>query len=190
MYKELFGLVAAIITQPGKTWKALADKEEKGDEFLSRFVYPLIGMVAAAAFIGILFTEKKFDAELALKSSIKALISVFGGFYLASYLLNEAWKGLFKRKSDLKLCQRFAGYASAMPFALRIIMPFLSIPDFFFMRILMFYTVYIIWEGAPPYMRVGERLRMRFVVIASALIIFVPAAINLLLFMLMPGMRI
>ena len=56
MYKEIFKLVVAIISQPGKAWDILTRKEEKDDEFLSRFVYPLIGFVTVAAFLGVLFT--------------------------------------------------------------------------------------------------------------------------------------
>ena len=97
MYKEIFKLVIAIISQPGKAWDILTRKDEKDDEFLSRFVYPLIGFVTVAAFLGVLFTRKEFDVELALKSSIRTLVAAFGGFYLASYLLNELWQGLFKR---------------------------------------------------------------------------------------------
>ena len=99
----------------------LSRKEEKGDEFLSRFIYPLIGLVTVAAFLGVLFTRKEFDVELALKSSIKTLVASFGGFYLGAYLLNEAWQGLFKREKDMKLCQRFVGYSSSLMFALNVI---------------------------------------------------------------------
>ena len=35
MYKEIFKLVVAIISQPGKAWDILTRKEEKDDEFLS-----------------------------------------------------------------------------------------------------------------------------------------------------------
>lgn len=130
MYKEIFKLVVAIISQPGKAWDILTRKEEKDDEFLSRFVYPLIGFVTVAAFLGVLFTRKEFDVELALKSSIRTLVAAFGGFYLASYLLNEIWQGWFKREKDMKLCQRFVGYSSSLMFALNIVL--MLLPEFFF----------------------------------------------------------
>ena len=84
MYKEIFRWVIAIISQPAKAWVLLAKKGEKQEEFLSRFVYPLIGFVTVAAFLGVLFTRKEFDLELALKSSIRTLVSSFGGFYLGA----------------------------------------------------------------------------------------------------------
>ncbi|MDL2278470.1 hypothetical protein LJC57_07750, partial [Parabacteroides sp. OttesenSCG-928-G07] len=97
MYKEIFKWVILLMSQPGKAWEMLANKEEKEDDFLTRFVYPLIGLVVLAAFLGILFTRKEFDVQLALKASIRALIAAFGGFYLSAYLLNEIWHGVYKR---------------------------------------------------------------------------------------------
>ena len=117
MYKEIFRWVIAIISQPSKAWVLLAKKGEKQEEFLSRFVYPLIGFVTVAAFLGVLFTRKEFDLELALKSSIRTLVSSFGGFYLGAYLMNEIWQGIFKREKDLKLWLRFVGYSSSLMFA-------------------------------------------------------------------------
>ena len=87
MYKEIFRWVIAIISQPVKAWGVLAKKEVNHEEFLSRFVYPLIGFVSVAAFLGVLFTRKEFDLELALKSSIRTLVSSFGGFYLGAYIV-------------------------------------------------------------------------------------------------------
>lgn len=187
MYKEIFRWVIAIISQPGKAWEILTKKEEKGDEFLSRFVYPLIGLVTACAFLGVLFTRKEFDLELALKSSIKTLVSSFGGFYLGAYLLNEVWGSFFKRDKDMKLCQRFVGYSSSLMFALNIVL--MLLPEFFFLRIFILYTFYIIWEGAGPYMQVEEDMRLRFSGIATVIILLTPAVIEFILFMLMPGLR-
>ena len=83
MYKEIIKWVIAIISQPGKAWDMLSRKEEKGDEFLSRFIYPLIGLVTVAAFLGVLFTRKEFDVELALKRrsrrwSLRSEVSISG----------------------------------------------------------------------------------------------------------------
>ena len=88
MYKEIFRWVIAIISQPAKAWVLLAKKGEKQEEFLSRFVYPLIGFVTVAAFLGVLFTRKEFDLELALKSSIRD-IGVLVRWFLPRGLSDE-----------------------------------------------------------------------------------------------------
>ncbi len=188
MYKDIIKWVIAIVSQPRRAWDMLSKKEEQGDEFLSRFVYPLIGLVTAAAFLGILFTRKEFDIELALKASIKTLVASFGGFFLGAYLLSEIWQSWFKRERNLKLCQRFVGYSSSVMFALSIILALL--PEFFFLRIFVLYTFYIVWEGAEPYMKVEEPVRMKFTCVATGIILLTPTIIGFLLFMLMPGLRV
>jgi hypothetical protein len=190
MYKDLAKWVIAITTTPGKAWKELAQKEEKGDEFLTQFVFPLIGLVTLAAFTGILFTHREFSIELALKSSIKVLISYFGGFYLASYWLNELLESMFGKEKNLKHVQRFVGYSSAMMYVLNALLLLFPVSEFFFLRIFILYTAYIVWEGALPYMQIGKKQRIKFMVMAGALIIVLPVVIELLLFMLMPGMRV
>ena len=151
MYKEIFRWVIAIISQPAKAWVLLAKKGEKQEEFLSRFVYPLIGFVTVAAFLGVLFTRKEFDLELALK-----------------------------------LWLRFVGYSSSLMFALNIVL--MLLPEFFFLRIFILYTFYIVWEGAGPYMGVEEKIRLKFVGFTTAIILLTPAVIEILLSMLMPGL--
>lgn len=187
MYKEIIKLVILIISQPAKAWEMLSLKEDKEEDFLSRFIYPLIGMVTLAAFLGVLFTRKEFDVELALKSSIKTLVSSFGGFYLAAYLLNELWVSMFKRVKDMKRWQCFVGYSSSLVYALTIIL--MLLPEFFFLRIFILYTVYIVWEGAASYMGVEENVKLKFVGIVSAVILLAPIVIDFLLSMLMPGLR-
>jgi hypothetical protein len=190
MYQELIKRVIAIVSQPGKAWRELAEKEEKGDDFLTRFVYPLIGLITVAAFVGILFKQKEFNTEIALKTSVKALVSYFGGFFLAAYFLNELWQVMFGQEKDLKLCQRFTGYSSALMYSLAIILSLLPASDFFFLYAFLLYTIYIVWEGATPYMKVPDAARVKFTIVASVLIVALPFIIEYLLFMLMPGLRV
>lgn len=188
MYKEIIKWVIAIITQPTKAWEELAVKKEQDNDFLIRFVYPLIGFVTLTAFLGVLFTRKEFDVELALKMASKTLVSSFAGFYLAAYVMNDLWHGMFKREKDLKLWQRFVGYASSVMFALNVIL--MLFPEFFFLRIFVFYTGYVVWEGAGPYMEVEEKERLKFVGIATGVILLAPILIETILSMLMPGLRV
>lgn len=188
MFKDVFKCVIALISQPAKAWEVLSKEEtEDNEKFFANYIYPLIALVAIAAFLGILFTRKEFDVELALKSSVRALVSALGGFFLGAYILNELWGSVFKREKDNKLCQRFVGYASALSFALAIVLALL--PEFFFLKIFVLYTVYIIWEGAAPYMQIEDNERMKFVGISSAVVLLTPWVIEIVLGMLMPGLR-
>ena len=72
-------------------------------------------------------------------------------------------------------------------FALNIVL--MLLPEFFFLRIFILYTFYIVWEGAGPYMQVEENERLKFAGIATVVILLTPAVIEFVLFMLMPGLR-
>ena len=188
MFGNIFKRLTAIILNPGNTWTELSYQEEERDTFLSQFIYPLIGIIALAAFLGVLFTRKEFDFEIALKIALRTVIAVAGGFFLGAYCLNEVWKSVFNQPKDMALCRFFMGYASSLMFVLFIITALL--PEFFFLYIFVLYTVYIIWEGAVVYMQVEEENRLKFTVIASVIVILTPFVIEHALRMLMPGFRI
>lgn len=186
MYKRIWKIVLAIAIQPARAWNMLLKHKDKeqSDTFLGQFVYPLIGLVTAASFLSVLLTYQRFDLELALKSAIRALVSSFGGFYLAAYLLNELWQAHWKQKKELKRWQWFVGYASSVMFALNIILPL--VPDFFFLRLGILYTGYIVWEGAEPCWGIAEQLRLKFVAMATLIILGAPVLIDWILAFFMP----
>lgn len=174
--------------KPAEAWRVLREKRtEDSEKFLSGYVYPFIGLIAIAGFFGILFARKEFDVQIALKSAILSSLSSFGGFYLAAYLMNEAWHSLFKREKNMKLCQSFVGYSSALMFSLNIVLSLL--PEFFFLRFLVLYTVYIVWEGAIPYMEAGEAEQLKFVSYSTAIIVVTPYFLEFILGLLMPGLK-
>jgi len=188
MFTKIFKLLIAIILSPGDTWMELREQEEERDMFISQFIFPLIGMIALAAFLGILFTRKEFDFEIALKITLRTVIAVTGGFFLGAYLLNEVWNGMFNQPKNMELCRHFVGYASSLMFVLYIITSLL--PEFFFLQIFVLYTVYIIWEGTYVYMKIRENKRLIFTIIASFIVIITPFIIEQALRMMMPGFRI
>lgn len=188
MFKNLFNTAILLIFKPSEAWSKLKERQSDDHEsFLSNYIYPFFGMIAIAAFVGVLFTRKEFDLQIALKTSILGLISAFGGFYLGAYFLNELWHLLFHRERNSKLCQCFVGYASSLMFLLSIIQSLL--PEFFFLRFFVLYTVYIVWEGAIPYMDVKETEQMKFTGFSTAIILLTPFIIEFILSFLMPGLR-
>jgi hypothetical protein len=188
MFKDLYNTTVSLIFKPSEAWRDLREKRtDDNEKFLSGFVYPFVGLVTLAAFLGLLFTRREFDIQMALKSAILSLMSVFGGFFLASYLVNEMWCSLFKRKKNIKLCQYFVGYSSVLMFTLNILL--CLFPEFFFLRFFVLYTIYIVWEGAVPYMDVREQEQLRFAVFSTTIIIGAPYVLELILSLFMPGLK-
>jgi cation transport ATPase len=188
MFKDLFHTTVSLIFNPSSAWEKLSEKRtEDNEKSLSGFVYPFIGLITIAAFLGILFTRKEFDVQIALKAAILALVSNFGGFFLASYLLNEGWHFLFRREKNIALCRNFVGYSSALLFSLQILLSLL--PEFFFLRIFVLYTFYIAGEGAIPYMGVKESEQLKFAGFATVVMVATPFVLEFFLGLLMPGLK-
>ena len=188
MLKKIFKTAISLIFKPSEAWKELSKKQyDDHESFLSGYVYPFIGLITLATFAGILFTRKGFDLQMALKESIVIVLSMFGGFFLASFFVNEIWKKVFHREHNMKLCQCFVGYSSSLIYMLNIVSNLL--PEFFFLRILVLYTIYIVWEGAIPYMDIKESEQLKFAGITTMIILLTPLAIEFIAGLLMPGLN-
>ena len=187
MLKHLFVTATSLIFKPSDAWKALSKGQTDDHEsFLSRYVYPFIGLVTLVTFFGFLLSGKENNLQIAIKESIVIVLSFFIGFFLSAYSINEVWQIVFRREPDMKLCQRFVGYSSSLMYCLEIVLVLL--PEFFFLRFLVLYTIYMVWEGAMPYMEVGESEQLKFVGISTFIIIVMPLAITFVLYWAIPGL--
>jgi hypothetical protein len=187
MFKQLVVLLFFLITEPGKTWKQLAEKQEKKNEyFYKNYLYPVLGAIALVSFVGVLFSLEKFDVQIALKIVIKQIAVYFGGFYLASLILSEFVIFRFMETKNGLLCERFVGYASALLYAVAIVKSLF--PSLFFLSLIVIYSVYMIWEGAVYYLKIKEEDMIKFTVFSSAVILLTPLLIKQLIGLFLPGM--
>lgn len=191
MLKNIFKQLYRLIFQPAEAWKELVgEREEKvanNDSFFSTYLYPVIGIVSLLTFAGVFFHEKAFDVQLALRLTIRVLIALFAGFFMASFLLSKVMEHFFSIEENQKQCQRFVGYASALVYIMYMVSAIF--PDYGFLQLILLYTIYIVWEGASIYMQIPEQERNKFTVIATVIILLSPFIIEKIMFLTMPGMR-
>lgn len=188
MNKNIFQTMFNLCVQPESQWDKLADarKEENGDAFLSKFVYPLIGIAAVCTFLGELFTKQAFLLEAAIKKTTVLVVTLFAGFFLASFLLNEVLKLGFRKSNNLVRTQHFVGYVSS--FAYLTIAVQALFPELFFLRFALLYVLYIIWIGSIKYMEIEETNRIKFLLFSMFILFISPVLIEKIIFLLMPGM--
>lgn len=186
MYKNILETVLSLGISPEPAWKKLANDENgKSEEFLSKFLYPLLGLVALATFIGLLF-KKGFEIEYALKTASVTFVSLFAGFFLASFLLNEISKKFFNREDNLPQIQRFVAYVSSFSYVISIIQAIFY--DLFFLRFFLLYVIYIIWIGCEKFLKIEEKERYKFMITATGVLYFSPLVIEKLMRFMMPGL--
>lgn len=180
-YKELFHRAFQLISSPASAWEEIRLEEDRQRVFTT-FVYPLIGFCGLSVFIGALFEygwAGPASFQKAMTDCCSIAVSLFGGYYLASYLINLMRVRFFGMDDDHLLVQQFSGYAMVVLFLLGILMGLFS--DFTIVSLLLqFYTVYIVWEGCSIVLQVEEKERFRFTIYASLLLIGCPFIIQTL----------
>lgn len=180
-YKELFNRIFLLISSPAKAWEEILIEEDKQKVFVG-FVYPMIGFAALSVFLGVLFTHgwggpRSF--QIAMTECCSVAISLFGGFYLAAYLLNKMGIKFFYLSDNLLRAQRLMGYSSVVLFILQIVTGIL--PNFQIVSwLLQFYVVYIVWEGAKLFVKIEESDLLKYTLLSSFLLLVCPFLIEFL----------
>lgn len=168
-----------LISSPARAWEEIRLEGDKRKVFTA-FVYPMIGFGGLAVFIGSLWAKGWAGPEsfqYAMTQCCAVAVSLFGGYFLAAYLINGLRVRMFGMHNDIALTQQFAGYSLVVTFLLQVIIGLL--PDFSIIGFLLqFYIVYVVWEGADKLMEVEEKYRLRFTILSSILLIACPMLIQ------------
>ena len=171
-----------LISSPARAWEEIHLEEDRR-KVLMDFVYPLLGLCGLAVFLGALFSLGWGEPEsyrYAMQECCAVVVSLFGGYFLAAYLMNVAGMRLFRLADDAPLMQQFAGYASVVVFLLNVVLGLFPKFPVVMALLLQFYTVYIVWEGVLKMVQIEEKDRLRFTVLFSVLLLLCPFAIDLL----------
>lgn len=180
-YKEIFKIAILLISSPAKAWEEIRLEEDRRKVFTA-FVYPMIGLCALSVFLGSLFTHGWGGPEsfqIAMRNCCVVAVALFGGYFLAAYIINELGMKMFGLSNNMPLVQQFAGYSLVVTFLTNIVTGLL--PEFILIAfILQFYIVYVVWMGASILMEVKETQRLKYTLIASLLLIVCPAGIQLI----------
>lgn len=178
-YQEIFKRAIQLLSSPAKAWEEILLEEDRRKVFTA-FVYPMIGLCALAVFIGVLIRHGWGSPEgfqIAMTRCCVVAVSLFGGYFLASYIINEIGSRYFGLENDIALIYQFAGYSLVVSFLTNFVVGLF--PSFnFFGLIFLFYIFYIVWVGAGILLHIKEESKMFFSVIASLLLVGCPMLIQ------------
>lgn len=183
-YRALFIRVKNIIVSPSTEWKAIADDELTGVNVVHKFALPLIGLCSLAAFIGTAIYLEGFNAEESLKKALLIFCSLFFSIYVSMAVIYYL-QPRFNLKQNRDLVFKFVTYSSTVIFAVKFVTELF--PELFFLKILVLYTAYIVWEGVTPIFNIDEKLKPGFVAITSFLLIAGNYLFFKFLHLLLPG---
>ncbi len=174
-YKELFNRVRMLLSSPAKAWREIAG-ETDGRKVLGTFVYPMIGLCGLSVFIGTFIgnTTGVVAFQVAMTRCCGVFVSLFGGYFLAVYLLGRLGNRMFRIESGQE--NRLVGYSMVVTFVLCIIDGLFSLS--LLRWILQFYMLFVVFEGSRTLMRVEETKLTRYTLVASLVIIACPILIQ------------
>ena len=183
-YKELFQRLFTIIATPKKAWVEISSESPRRD-VMGSFVYPLIVLCGLAVLLGALLTggAQRPTFQKATMDICGYCVALFGGFFLAAWLLDMLRQKFLGHSTDMAGSQVFVGYAMGVVFAAEILNA--AMPQFFIFKwLLQFYVLYVVWEGSDIVFSVAEDKRLTFTALTSAAVVFAPAIIRTLFNML------
>ena len=165
-----------LISSPAKAWEGIVNETNR-KAVMGEFVYPMIGLCGLSVFIGTFIgnTAGVSAFQIAMTRCCATFVSLFGGFFLASYLTNLLGKQILGKEDELELNQQFVGYSMVVTFVLDIITGLFSLS--ILRWILQFYTVFVVYEGAASLMNVEKKDLTRYSLIASFIIMVCPGLI-------------
>ena len=101
-----------MLSAPGKAWDEIAERG-RFKEVAPAFVYPLIGLCGLSTFIGA-FVGKGMNADVfqvALTQCCAVAVALFGGFFLAAYLMGRLHMRWLRQRVDPDVMLTFVGYS-------------------------------------------------------------------------------
>lgn len=176
-YKELYHRIVLLLSSPAKAWTEIAERNE-GRLVLSDFVYPMIGLCGLSEFIGV-FIGKEFTPDVfqvALTQCCALVVALFGGFFLAAYLVDKVGRRWLGRTDSYDRVQEFVGYSMVVTFVLDIVSGLFSIMLLHW--ILQIYTIVVVFEGARQLLKVEESKLAGYTVATTLIVLVCPAIIE------------
>ncbi len=181
MLKGIIHKLFLLIFYPTKGWERVNKEKELHSEFINNFLYPIFGFISITTFIGSMWVSGNASLHLSIKTIMIVVIALFGGFYLASFLINE----LFPKYGEVKdqnLAQQFVGYSSVIVYLLYFLMPLIS--GFRGLWAVPLLSFFLIHSGSKLFLSIEHDKQLKFSIIALLIVLLSPLAINYLLSLL------
>lgn len=103
-YKDLFHIAILLISSPARAWEEISLEDRR--KVFTAFVYPMIGLCGLSVFIGSLMKmgwDGPQSFQYAMTQCCAVAVSLFGGYFLAAYLINGLRVRMFMLDSDIPL---------------------------------------------------------------------------------------
>lgn len=180
-YKNIFKILFLLISSPAKAWEDISVHWDS-QKVIADFVYPMMGFCGIAWFAGSIY-RRGWSTPLAFQNAMLdccgVAVALFGGFFLAAYLINRYLMRWFNMQPDIQRVSVFTGYSFTVIFLINIvtgIVPSLQTAGL----IVQLYTFVTVYAGVIPMLKVEVPQRLLFTLGSTIVIIACPTIIQLI----------
>lgn len=182
--KYIVKYLILMISEPEKFWDFLAkgkSEMSKVDFMQSSIFLPMLGVMSLAIFlISGVAGEGFFDLQHAMTYMVPRLVAFFVGPYIAMFLLKESLPAFFGVPvPDRDRLQLYVFYSTGFLMLIEVLIAL--VPSIKFLQLASYYLIYITWCGAYTLIRVEEKRRWVFGLVAFLVIYFAPSLVKDLL---------
>jgi hypothetical protein len=171
MYKGLFFRVKNLIVSPAKEWQAIANEGHGINTILTLFSLPLMGMATLATFVGYLINQQAVYFDVALKHAAFTFAAFFFGLYAAYFLLLKVLP-LAGVNQDKNWIFKWVAFPSLLIYLVHFVTALFS--EFFFLRFLMLYTGFVVWEALPVSIHSPMKKRIYLTLLVTVTLLVLP----------------
>ncbi len=179
MYRNLGARLKSLVFSPVSEWQRIHRENITFNDIIGQFALPLIGLVAFGTFLSHLINQQAFIFELALKKAVMIFTALFGGVFMAWYLVFRLMK-YFRMISSRELAAKLTIYSSAPLYVVSLIA--VLVPEFFFVHILVLYSLYLCWIGVRSLPGGTQDKKLVFAVLIFLALVIFPYLIRIVLF--------
>lgn len=142
---ENFKTILNFICSPKEMWQKVAEENREATEIQTSFFYPLLACVAAAPFVGALFSSGSFVFSDCLVFVAVKFASLLSTYFLDVFVIISVLERFWNVKCDYNKSVRFITYSFSLMLGIELICSLSE--SFFFLKIANIYAAFIIWEG-------------------------------------------
>lgn len=174
-YKVVLLRLKNLVLSPAKEWEEIKTNVVNNTDSINLFAIPVIGLLSLASFLGVIINNQGINFQYALVEAIVTFTSAYFSIYVATFFIGEL-SGVLGIAKDRVQIMKFLPYAYSAYYVILLITEL--IPELFFIKILVLYTFYLVWEQASVIYSIGENDRVKFTVIYSLVLLFIPGILG------------
>ena len=168
MLKNLF----VLMISPKVGWEYIDDSGHSADEMLRGLLFPLLGILAVACFVPMLYNSATNTLTSCLVVAVIHFSKYVLTYFVTSYLLSGFYPVFSKSNIALTRLNGFVVYNIAFLVVLDMVNMVIN-ADFTPLRFLVLWVVWLCAKGTEM-LGFAQEKRVKFVAVASAMIIGLP----------------